>query len=366
MEFSDWLQIILSLVGFVLGVGISYYFFRAQQFTDYNDIRRRLIELSNEVKTIRDNNEVIRQVEQSVDLQLLRSALASLDNTVKQAGSHLITEVRQEQSVLLSKIQQDFEQRIEKTRLSLEGVIINEVRTITPHTVQSDIILKLTNLIAQSLENLSKYHKLSTEEEAKNFLSTVENQVLLSVSKLTNSAREIGESVSMSVIDSFASQSQFTELNDGATDNARITKSEQIGSQTTEADTIDQLTIERIEAERNQDWPKWTSVIAQILQRHPDHTPTKQAAAKVLFDRGNSEVKNKQFIEALKRFNRAIRFAAQFPEAYAARGECYVQLKDFGNALIDFGKAIEPRGQEASYYRAVASKSAFPSRLSAV
>lgn len=46
MIFSDWLQIVLSLVGFLAGAILSWIFYRAQQTTDFNRLRDSINDLS--------------------------------------------------------------------------------------------------------------------------------------------------------------------------------------------------------------------------------------------------------------------------------------------------------------------------------
>lgn len=227
MSSSDWLQIVLSLVGFLFGAIISWIFYRAQQGTDFNNLRTTVIDLGRELAEYRTDhrrqseqkeaflrrneavlNDVIKvtaelqtsanlgkRLDDKQELISIRSTIDTINVNLERAVKTIIAEVRGQQEELSQKVQEKFEEQSQEAIRILEEALRKELKDAVP-VQQRDVLLgKFVELIGQAINGMGQFQRLSIEQQSSSALITVESKVTEAINEVASEVKDLKDKV---------------------------------------------------------------------------------------------------------------------------------------------------------------------------
>lgn len=224
LSSSDWLQIVLSIAGFLVGALLSWVFYRAQQSTDFNRLRDSVNELSRFVGTLSDAVrlgaestskshlsseatvarldtqmesritklnanvtrvfEVLGKVKESSDISQkidslkeitsLRTTVENLSQVVDKAVDSIVSEVRGQQRVLSQTVQENFQEQSNQALTVISSYLKREIGSVVPSSKERDVLLdKATTIIEQAILKMGEFQRLSIEQQSETVLTNV-------------------------------------------------------------------------------------------------------------------------------------------------------------------------------------------------
>jgi uncharacterized protein YoxC len=225
MNSSDWLQVVLSLVGFFAGAVISWIFFRAQQTTDFNVLRDLLNKVSHDIgnrdrtvlgkltsldKTIskydrtimnltetmgglKELTDVSRRLETLQELGAMKATIKNIDDNLGNAVKSIISEVREQQKELSETLQEKFTQQWQNALPVIESSFRKELQTHIPVSKEQDVLLeKMLGLIEQAINKTGEYQRINFEQSLSSALDEIETNVRGVVGSVTNEVQGLG------------------------------------------------------------------------------------------------------------------------------------------------------------------------------
>lgn len=155
MSFSDTLQIVLSLIGFIVGAIMSWIFFRAQQKTDFVALRDAIQSLKNqEIKNIDKNiaiikkaNDVSTYIRLNQEMSELHISIHKLSSDVNGLPQKIISDFKNEQHAFLDRVNDKFAEKVNESQITLEQHLRQELTTFLPTANQQDkLVARMTPL----------------------------------------------------------------------------------------------------------------------------------------------------------------------------------------------------------------------------
>ncbi len=219
MSSSDWLQLLLSLIGFLGGAVISWIFFRAQQTTDFNSLRDLLNKISHDIgskdrfvigkltgldKTIskydetmenftmtiggvKELTDVSKRLDTLEELNKIKSTIEDIDSKLNSAVISIISEVREQQKALSNTLQGKFKEQWRTALPIIETSLKRELLTIVPAPKEQDKLLeKMLSLVEQAVNRAGEYQRLYFAQSLSSALSKIETSVNGVVGDVTN------------------------------------------------------------------------------------------------------------------------------------------------------------------------------------
>lgn len=200
---SDWLSIVLTLLGFILGSGISWIFFRSTQQTDF----RRLLESidsirANEFKELNASIAVIRQAKDIQEQMRVKDEIGGLREMIQRLSGEMnglpnkiVITLKAEQKDLLDRISEKFNQKVTESQGVVEQSVRKELSGLIPLTQQQQILDRLTDMVKYSLMTMGKYQMAIVESESEQVFSKTATKVKTAVVPVTKNVSALQEKV---------------------------------------------------------------------------------------------------------------------------------------------------------------------------
>jgi hypothetical protein len=193
---NDALNIILSVGGILIGVIVSWVFFRAQQQTDFNKLRDSLSDISNSVAILKDANKLSERIDLVKDFAALRASVDTLGLSVSHLSATIIDEVRGQQKIFMKSVQEEFERQVEKSQKVLESSIERELRKSIPRSPEQEIIIsKLADLVKHAMHSMGEYQRVSFQNQSETALQKVEGKVVGAIGEVKKDVEAVKNQV---------------------------------------------------------------------------------------------------------------------------------------------------------------------------
>ncbi len=186
MSFSDTLQIILSLIGFIVGAIMSWIFFRAQQKTDFVALRDAIQSLKNqEIKNIDKNiaiikkaNDVSTYIRLNQEMSELHISIHKLSSDVNGLPQKIISDFKNEQHAFLDRVNDKFAEKVNESQVTLEQHLRRELTTFLPTANQQDkLVERMSELVKYAMISMGKYQLEVVATESDDVLKRTEKKV---------------------------------------------------------------------------------------------------------------------------------------------------------------------------------------------
>lgn len=193
---NDTLNVVLSVGGILIGMVVSWAFFRAQQQTDFNKLRDSLAEITKSVAILNDANKLAERIDLVKDLAGLRASVELLNQYINHLSSTILNDFRHQQGVFMKSVQEDFEIQIEQSRRVLEGSIEKELKHLIPDTPeQSGIIIRLVELVKHALHSMGEFQRAIIENQSEAALRKVASNVVSAINEASKEVQEVKRQV---------------------------------------------------------------------------------------------------------------------------------------------------------------------------
>lgn len=229
MNSSDWLQVVLSLVGFFGGAIISWIFFRAQQTTDFNILRELLTKISHDIgirdrtllgrltsldKTIDKYDETIQSLTLTMggvkeltdvskrldtlqELNTIKATVENIDDKLSNAVKNIISEIKEQQRELSESLPEKFNQQWQNALPVIEASFRSELKTHVPASKEQDALLeKMLGLVEQAINKTGEYQKINFEQSVSSALQKIETNVKGVVGNVTGEVKNLENKLS--------------------------------------------------------------------------------------------------------------------------------------------------------------------------
>jgi hypothetical protein len=196
MNSSDWLTIALTLLGILIGAGISWAFFRAQQQLSFSAFEQKLSEIALGVTTLRENIKLSDHIDVARELGAVRSAVDHLDSAVGSLVGKVVGEVREQQSELLRVVQAQFDRQVAESREVLRSSVVKELGGSPSAQDQSALVNRLMDLVTDALTAMGHYQRAAIEDQSQAILERVEERIAGAIGKVGDEVHEIREKLS--------------------------------------------------------------------------------------------------------------------------------------------------------------------------
>jgi hypothetical protein len=196
MSSSDWLTIALTLVGILIGAGVSWAFFRAQQQFSFNAFEQKLSEIAVGVTTLRENVKLSDHIDVARELGAVRSAVDHLDSAVSSLVGKVVGEVREQQAELLRAVQAQFDLQVAESREVLRNSVVKELGVVPSAQNQAALVSRLLDLVTDALTTMGHFQRAAIEDQSQEVLERVEERVAGAIGKVGDEVHEIREKLS--------------------------------------------------------------------------------------------------------------------------------------------------------------------------
>lgn len=189
MSPSDWLSVFLTAVGGMFGAGVSLWFYRSQQDTDYRKVLDKLDEFrGNELRAIAESLAAMsakREVEEQIGLKdtllQLREMVAGLEKEMEFLPSKLASTFSAEQQALLQRVSTELARKVEDSRSTVEDSIRRAVAGIVPSDQQHRLMEQLADLVKYSILTMNKYQMTVLTEETSRSIKAAGEKIKVAV-----------------------------------------------------------------------------------------------------------------------------------------------------------------------------------------
>lgn len=203
LSTSDWLSIVLTLLGFILGTGISWIFFRSSQQTDFRKVLESLDSIrANEFKDLSSSIAVIRQAKDIQDQIRVKDEIGSLKEMVQRLNGEMsglpnkiVVTLKAEQKDLLDRISEKFNQKVTESQSAVEQSMRKELSGLVPLAQQQQILERLTDMVKYSLMTMGKYQMAIVESESEQVFNDTATKVKTAVVPVTKNMSALQEKV---------------------------------------------------------------------------------------------------------------------------------------------------------------------------
>lgn len=200
---SDWLSIVLTLVGFILGTGISWIFFRSEQQTDFRKLLDSLESIrANEFKDLNASIAVIRQAKDFQEQMRVKDEIGDLREMIQRLNGEMnglpnkiVITLKAEQKDLLERISERFNLKVTESQGAIEQSVRNELSGLLPLAQQQNILERLTDMVKYSLMTMGKYQMAIVESESEQVFSDTASKVKTAVVPVTKNVSALQEKV---------------------------------------------------------------------------------------------------------------------------------------------------------------------------
>lgn len=198
MNSSDWLQIVLSIVGFLGGAALSFVFFRTQQVLDFNRLNESIKGLAHDIselkrdKTLETKLEDMGTKSESNELKSISTTLESIQNKLNETVIRILNDIKSEQAELRKSLQEKYEGQSKDAIRVIERALRQELDRVLPvPEKREEVIENMTRLIEQAFIQLGKYQRLNIERQSSSTLSVLEEKVIVAINEVGAKVQEL-------------------------------------------------------------------------------------------------------------------------------------------------------------------------------
>ncbi len=224
MSQSDWLQIVLSLIGFFLGAIVSWVFYRAQQNTDFNKLREEITKVTtaldqnrNELRSqSKKNNEFIKRAEATLnevlkatvtldvnqkfdelqDYSSIREKVDIISTNLGKVVEDIMIEVRGSQEIMFMTLQEKFDEQTNASLKLLEDSLRQELKSVLKAPSDIDMVLsKSLQVIENAIKAMGQYQQANMDQQADQILSAVEEKFVTALDEVVSEVSDLKEQV---------------------------------------------------------------------------------------------------------------------------------------------------------------------------
>jgi len=230
MQFSDWLTIILSLLGIFSGAGISWMFFRTQLLADFTSLHEKLVKLnvprdvnavvnprlgeissqlqelthkvSNinitkgvglalspkldtvcaDIRELKTKIDIIEQLNNSKEIASIKNTVEKLDRDLNSAVREILSNVKAQQFELAERIQATFKSQSETATNIVRDAFSAEISKFVKNSTDKEKLLtSLVNSFMEGMRVMGDYQKKNIEIETSNSISDIEKKIANSI-----------------------------------------------------------------------------------------------------------------------------------------------------------------------------------------
>ncbi len=200
---SDWLTIVVSLVVFILGAGISWIFFRSAQQTDFRKLLDTIDSIrANEFKELHASITVIRQAKDIQEQMRVKDEIGGLREMIQRLSGEMnglpnkiVITLKAEQKDLLDRISEKFNQKVTESQSVVEQSVRKELSGLIPLAQQQEILNRLTDMVKYSLMTMGKYQMAIVESESEQVFNETATKVKTAVVPVTKNVSALQEKV---------------------------------------------------------------------------------------------------------------------------------------------------------------------------
>ncbi len=194
MSLSDWLQIVLSLVGFIVGAWVSWMFFRAQQKTDFVALRDAIQSLKNQdlknidknIAIIQKANDVATYIRLNKEIGELHNSIYRLNGDVNGLPQKILSDFRTEQHIFLGRVNEKFNEKVLESQSTLEQHIRKELANFLPTANQQDkLVERLSELTKFVVISMGIFQRETIAIESEDVLTRTERKINNAVSPVS-------------------------------------------------------------------------------------------------------------------------------------------------------------------------------------
>jgi uncharacterized protein YoxC len=158
MSNEEALNIALSVGGMILGIVVSWAFFRANQQTDFNKLRDSLAKITEHVSILSQADMLWERMDLVNDLAGLRATVDSLNRTMLELSSTILKEFGRQQQEFTRSVQAEFENQTEKSSKVLEASIERELKDLIPRSWErAQIVARLGHLVKLAMYSMGQF-----------------------------------------------------------------------------------------------------------------------------------------------------------------------------------------------------------------
>jgi len=236
MQFSDYLTIILSLVGVIAGAAISWLFFKTQLITDFTSLKEKLIELNvprdvnavvnpqleeirkklevmslkvenskpqipfnsvvidkkmdrihADIKNIQSMMDLIEHLDSSKEISAIKNTVEKLDKDLNSAVREILSNVKAQQLELAKKIKSTYESQAITATNVVRDAFSSEVRKFVKDSVDREKLLtSLVDSFMEGMRVMGDYQKTNIETQTTKSINDIEEKIISSIDKVVD------------------------------------------------------------------------------------------------------------------------------------------------------------------------------------
>jgi len=200
---SDWLSIVLTLLGFILGTGISWIFFRSSQKTDFkallgslDSIRaKEFKDLSSSIAVIRQAKDIQDQIRVKDEISALKLMIQTLNGEMNCLPNKIVVTLKSEQKDLLDRISEKFNQKVTESQSAVEQSMRNELSGLVPLSQQQQILDRFTDMFKYTLMTMGTFQLAIVKSESEQVFNDTATKVKTAVVPFTENMSALQEKV---------------------------------------------------------------------------------------------------------------------------------------------------------------------------
>jgi hypothetical protein len=211
------IQVMTTLIGGAIAVFVSFYFFRAQQKTDFNKLSGNVERNNHELKTvantilsvdrtIRDVCRDLSQVKIATDvasvtainsaLQSLRVSYEKLNAESSQLATKIVEGLRTQQDYFLQRVQLDFSRTVETSKAALEQTLNREIAPLVASTSEQRVVVnKLLELTGYAMVSMGRYQLEAVKVQSSKALEESGMQVSNSIKQVHADVKKVKQTL---------------------------------------------------------------------------------------------------------------------------------------------------------------------------
>jgi len=185
MGQSDWLTICLSILGILVGAGISWMFYRTQMLADFSALHA-------DVKDLQTKLNLVEQFNNTKEIASMKATIEKLDCNLNSAIKEILSNVKAQQYELAAKIQNEFKSQSDTATNIVRDAFSNEIGKFIKDSKDKEKLLK--NLVESFMEGMrvmGEYQRINIEKETSISISDIEQKITSSIEEVLEEVLEL-------------------------------------------------------------------------------------------------------------------------------------------------------------------------------
>lgn len=195
MSLSDWLQIVLSLVGFIVGAWVSWVLFlgirnkmdfccAARCHLVYENLDSKNIDKN--IAIIQKANDVATYIRLNKEIGELHNSIYRLNGDVNGLPQKILSDFRTEQHIFLGRVNEKFNEKVLESQSTLEQHIRKELANFLPTANQQDkLVERLSELTKFVVISMGIFQRETIAIESEDVLTRTERKINNAVSPVS-------------------------------------------------------------------------------------------------------------------------------------------------------------------------------------